>query len=184
MTTTKWNIDATHSEIEFKIKHLMISTVTGRFNRFAATVETTGNDFSTARVVFTADISSINTGNEQRDTHLRNNDFFDADNHPQLRFESSRMEPLDSDTFRLHGIFTMRGVSKAETFNVEYGGTVTDPWGNTRAGFTLSGKINRKDYGVAFSMVNETGGLLLGEEVKILAHVEFVMETVTEPVLA
>lgn len=175
-TTTKWALDATHSEIHFKVKHLLISTVTGQFKQFNATIDTEGDELTTAKVHFTADINSISTNDEQRDGHLKTGDFFDAENHPQLVFEGKQLEKIDAENYKLHGILTMRGVSKPETFDVEYGGMAIDSWGNTRMGFSLAGKVNRKDYGVSFSMVSETGGILLGEEVKIVANAEFVRQ--------
>ena len=180
MTTTKWILDSTHSEIQFKVKHLMISSVTGQFNQFKATVETDGEDFTTAKVHFEADIDSISTNNEQRDVHLKANDFFDAEKHPQLFFESRKMEKVAEDAYKLDGTLTMRGISKTVTFNVAFGGKTTDPWGNTRIGFELTGKINRKDFGVSFSMVSETGGILLGEDVRIFANVQFVKQAELE----
>lgn len=182
MATTKWALDPTHSELQFKVKHLMISNVTGSFTRFNSTVETENDNFITARIQFTADIDSINTNNEQRDAHLKNGDFFDADNHPQLTFTSEKLEKIDDEEFKLHGTLTMRGVSKKVTLNVEYGGITKDPWGNTRAGFTVTGKINRTDFGISFGAVSETGGLLLGDEVKVSASVQFVKELVAEAV--
>jgi polyisoprenoid-binding protein YceI len=182
MATTKWALDATHSEIQFKVRHLMISKVTGQFQKFDATVETEGDDFSTAKVNFTAEINSISTNNEQRDAHLKNNDFFDADNHPHLTFAGNKMEKVDAENYKLYGTLTLRGTSKDVVLNVEFGGMIQDPWGNTRAGFTLDGKINRKDYGVSFGGVSETGELLLGEEVSIHAQAEFVK--VADPVAA
>lgn len=181
MTKTNWVIDNAHSEVLFKVKHMMVSKVTGQFRTFNATVETEGEDFSTAKIHFTADISSISTNNEQRDAHLRTGDFFDAENHPQLTFESSRFEKVDDENYKLHGTLTMRGVSKEVTLNVEFGGIAQNPWGNTIAGFTIDGKINRKDFGVSFSMVSETGGILLGEEVSLHAQAEFIKEAVTVP---
>jgi len=181
MATTKWALDPTHSEIQFKVKHLMISKVTGQFHKFDAAVTTEGDDFTTAKISFSADIDSISTNNEQRDAHLKNGDFFDADNHPKLTFVSDKLEKISDEQYKLHGTLTMRGTSKQETLNVEYGGTITDPWGNTRSGFTIDGKINRMDYGVSFGMKTETGGLLLGEDVSLHAQVEFVKEAVGVP---
>ncbi len=178
METKTWSIDPTHSEIQFKVKHLLISTVTGQFNRFNATVETSEDNFATAKIHFTADVDSISTNNEQRDAHLKNGDFFDAENHPQLIFEGEKMEKTGDDTYKLHGTLTMRGSSKKETFDVDFGGVTKDPWGNQRAGFSISGKINRNDYGVSFGMVSETGGVLLGEEVKIIANVQVVKQAI------
>ncbi len=174
MTTTKWSIDQSHSEIQFKVKHMMISTVTGEFKQFDASVETQDEDFSTAKIKFSADINSVSTNNEQRDAHLRTGDFFEAEKFPQLTFESNKMEKLNEENYKLHGALTMRGVSKPIVLDVEFGGTTVDPWGNTRVGFSISGKLNRKDFGVSFSMVSETGGILLGEEVKIQINTEFV----------
>ncbi len=176
MTTTKWSLDPTHSEIQFKVKHLMISTVTGGFNKFTGTVETEGDNFTTAKVHFTADIDSINTNNEHRDEHLRNADFFEADKHPKLEFTGKRMEKIDDENFKLHGSLTLKGITKPITLDIEFGGITQDPWGNTRSGFSINGKINRKDFGMDFNAVGETGGLLLGEEIKLIANTEFVKE--------
>ncbi len=184
MKTTKWSLDPTHSEIHFKVKHLMISTVTGQFNSFEGTVETDGNDLSTAKVHFSADINSISTNNEQRDGHLKAGDFFDAENHPKLSFVGEKLVKVDEENYKLHGTLTMRGVSKQIVLDAEFGGTTTDPWGFTRIGFAVTGKVNRKDYGISFGMVSETGAILLGEEVKIIANAEFVMQKVEEAVVA
>jgi polyisoprenoid-binding protein YceI len=181
MTTTKWAIDPIHSEIQFKVKHLMISNVTGQFNKFKGTVETTGDDFTTAKAQFTADIDSISTNSEQRDAHLQNSDFFDAQNHPQLVFESDKLEMISEDNYKLHGRLTMRGTTKNIVLDAEFGGITQDPWGNTRTGFSISGKINRKDFGVSFGMVSETGGVLLGDEVKISASIQFVKQAELQP---
>jgi polyisoprenoid-binding protein YceI len=129
---------------------------------------------TTAKVKFTADVNSISTNNDQRDAHLKTGDFFDAENHPQISFESNKLDKIDEENYKATGLLTMRGVTKPVTLNVEFGGITKDPWGNTRTGFSVSGKINRKDFGVSFSMVSETGGVLLGEDVTINANVEFV----------
>jgi polyisoprenoid-binding protein YceI len=183
METTKWALDPTHSELQFKVKHLLISTVTGQFKQFTATVETEGDDISTAKVKLTADLSSISTNNEQRDAHLRSTDFFDADSHPQLVFEGNKLEKLDEENYKVHGALTIRGTTKPASFNVVFGGVMTDPWGNTRTGFEVSGKINRKDFGVSFGLA-ETGAAMLGETVTISANAEFVKQAVPEPVAA
>jgi len=184
MAKIKWEIDKVHSEVQFKVKHMLISTVTGHFKDFDCTVETENDDFRTAKVHFTADISSISTNNEQRDAHLRTGDFFDAEKHPKLSFEGEKLEKTGDDEFKLYGTLTMRGVSKKIELNVEFGGTTVDPWGKTRAGFSVTGKVNRRDYGVSFSMISETGGILLGDEVKINANAQFVRESVAETELA
>lgn len=184
MAISKWNLDPTHAEIQFKVRHLMVAYVTGQFTKFNATLQTTGDDLTKAKVTFVADVHSISTNNEQRDAHLRTGDFFDAENHPELTFESTKFEKKSEDEYEVHGTLTMRGTSKPVVLHAEYGGTTTDPWGNTRTGFSVTGKINRKDFGVSFGMVSETGGVLLGDDVKISANVEFVKESVPEAVEA
>jgi len=178
MATQTWTLDPTHSELQFKIKHLMISTVSGQFNNFKAIVETEDNDFSKAKVHFEATVDSISTNNEQRDAHLKNGDFFDIEKYPAIIFESSKMEKIGEDEYKLHGTLTMRGVNKQVILNAEFGGITKDPWGNTRTGFSVTGKVNRQDFGMSFGAVTETGGLLLGDEVKINANVQFVKEAV------
>ncbi len=137
-------------------------------------METDGEDLETAKVNFTADVDSVSTNNEQRDAHLKNNDFFDTENHAKLTFVSDKLQKIDDEHYKLSGTLTIRGISKQEVLNVEFGGQVQDPWGNTRVGFTVTGKINRKDYGVSFGMVSETGGVLLGYDVEINAQTECV----------
>ena len=154
----------------------MISTVTGQFSRFTSSIETSGDDFSTAKIQFMAAVDSISTNNEQRDAHLKNSDFFDVPNYPQITFRSSKMVKVDEENYKVHGELTMRGVTKNIVLDVEFGGIMQDPWGNTRTGFTITGKINRHDYGISFGGLTETGGLLLGDEVKISANAEFVKE--------
>ena len=178
MANQTWALDPTHSELQFKIKHLMISTVSGQFNEFKATVETDNDDFTKAKVHFEATVDSISTNNEQRDAHLKNGDFFDAEKYPVITFDSERMEKTTEDEYKLYGTLTMRGVSKKVILNTEFGGITKDPWGNTRTGFSVSGKINRQDFGMSFGAVSETGGLLLGDEVKINANVQLVKEAV------
>ena len=160
----------------------MVSYVTGQFTQFDATVETSGSDLTKARVQFTGDVNSISTNNEQRDAHLKNTDFFDAVNFPQLTFESDKFEKISEEEYKVYGTLTIRGVSRKIVLQAEYGGITTDPWGNTRTGFSITGKINRKDFGVSFGMVSETGGVLLGDDVKISANVEFVKEAELEAV--
>ncbi len=176
MKTIKWALDPTHSEVHFKVRHLVVSNVSGSFKTFNASVETQGDDLTTAKVHFTADVNSITTNNDQRDGHLKTGDFFDTANHPQLTFEGDKLEKTGDDAYKLHGTLTMRGVSKPLTLNVSHGGQIQDPWGNTRTGFEVTGKVNRKDFGVSFGMVSETGAIMLGEDVNISANVEFVQE--------
>jgi polyisoprenoid-binding protein YceI len=176
MTTTKWVLDATHSEIQFKVKHLMISTVTGQFNTFEGSIETEEDDFTTAKAHFSADINSISTNNEHRDAHLKNADFFDAENYPQLTFESEKIEQVDDENYKVHGDFTLRGITKKIILDAELGGTTVDPWGNTRVGFAIKGVINRKDFDVSFGLLTDTGGIALSDEVKLLVNVQFVKQ--------
>ena len=173
---TTWKLDPTHSEVQFKVKHLMITTVTGYFKTFDLEVETEGDDFTKAsRIEFTADINSIDTNNQQRDTHLKSADFFHAEEHPQLRFDGKRYE-ASGDTAKLHGDLTIRGVTKPITLNVDYGGTVTDPYGQTKAGFTLTGKVSRKEFGLLWNAVTETGGVVVSDEIRIHADVQLIKQ--------
>ena len=175
MATTKWVLDPTHSEVEFKIKHMMISTVTGNFKKFDATVETEGDDFTTAKVTFTVDVDSIDTKNEQRDGHLKSVDFFDTANFPEFKFVATKYENVDNDgSYEVYGDLTIRGITRNEKFDAEFGGVIKDPWGNTRAGITITGKINRKQFGLTWSGATETGSLIVSEEVKIHVALEFV----------
>lgn len=173
MATTKWVLDPTHSEIQFKIKHLVISTVTGSFKTFAGTAETTGHDFESAQVRFSADINSIDTNQEQRDQHLKSPDFFDAQTYPQLTFESTGLRKTGGDTYTLEGNLTIKDVTRPVSFDVEYGGAATDFYGNEKAGFEVSGKISRKDFNLTWSAVTEAGAIVVGDDVKLLASVQF-----------
>lgn len=177
MAKTKWTSDLTHSELGFKIRHLMISNVSGSFKNFQVDVETENEDFSTAKIQVKADMSSINTNNEQRDAHLQNSDFFEVEKYSELLFSSARIEKLDDETYTLYGDLTIKGITKPVKLNVEYNGIAKDPWGGERTGFVITGKINRSDWGVTFNMALETGGLALGEEVKIHSEIELVKQT-------
>jgi polyisoprenoid-binding protein YceI len=175
MATKTWALDPTHSEVQFKIKHLMITNVTGSFNIFTVTAETEGEDFTKAKVSFTADVNSISTNNEQRDAHLKGPDFFDAEKFPQLKFVATKSENVDSDgSYELYGDLTIRDVTKNVKLSVEFGGVVKDPWGNTKAGFTINGKINRKDFGLTWNAVTEAGGVMVSEEVRLSAEIQLI----------
>lgn len=171
MATTNWVIDPMHSEIQFKVKHLMITTVTGYFRSFDAKATTEGDDFSTASISFSADINSIDTNNEQRDGHLKSADFFDAENHPKLSFDNGTLEK-NGDDYKLKGELTIRGTKKPVTLNAEFGGTVVDGYGQTKAGFTLSGKISRKEFGLTWDAVTEAGSVVVSDDVRINAEVQ------------
>jgi polyisoprenoid-binding protein YceI len=176
MTTTKWVIDPTHSEIGFKIKHLMITNVSGKFEAFEAEVQTEGDDFTTAQIEAKIRTASINTNNLQRDEHLRNSDFFEVDKHPEILFSSTKVEKVDEENFVVYGNLSLKGIVKPVKLDVEYSGATKDPWGNQKAGFVISGKINRSDFGLNFNAALETGGLVLGEEVKINSEVQLVKQ--------
>ena len=176
MSTTKWSLDQTHSELGFKIKHLMISNVSGAFAKFDVQTETTSEDFSDGQVVAKVEVASINTNNSQRDEHLRNADFFEAETHPNIVFKSTRVEKLDSDSFSLYGDLTIKDITKPVKLAVEFNGIAKDPWGNVKAGFTIGGKINRKDFGITYNAVMETGGVMLGEDVKISGDIQLVKQ--------
>ncbi|MEO6721423.1 MAG: YceI family protein [Ferruginibacter sp.] len=175
MATKNWVIDPMHSEIQFKIKHLMITNVTGSFNLFQASVQTEDEDFMKAKVNFTADIDSISTGNDQRDGHLKGADFFDAVTYPQLKFVATKFETVDNDgSFELYGDLTIKDVTKNVKLDVEFGGVVKDAYGNTKAGFSINGKINRKDFGLTWSAVTETGGVVVSDEVRIACEIQLI----------
>ena len=177
MANVKWAVDPTHSEVQFKVKHLMITTVTGYFQKFHVEAETEDEQFTNPKnVIFTADVNSINTNNEQRDTHLRSPDFFDVENHGELRFEGTKYEKVGDDEFKLHGNLTIRGITKPVTVNVDFGGIVVDPYGQTKAGFTVSGKINRKDFGLTWSAVTEAGSVVVSDEIKLMAEIQLVKQ--------
>jgi polyisoprenoid-binding protein YceI len=173
--STKWVLDPSHSEVEFKVKHMMISNVSGKFTKFDATVDTDGEDFLTSKVIFTAEIDSINTGQEGRDGHLKGAEFFDAANFPQLSFVASKYENVDNDgSYEVWGDLTIHGVTKTVKLDAEFGGVIKDPWGNTRAGISVNGKINRKDFGLTWHGVTETGSLIVSDDVRIHVNLEFV----------
>lgn len=175
-TTTKWALDPAHSELGFKIKHLMISTVTGSFTDFTVETETAGNDFSDAVINAEISVSSINTKNSMRDDHLRTADFFEAEVYPTILFRSTKLEKQDDGSFNLVGDLTVRNVSKPVQLSVEYNGVAKDPWGNIKAGFAFEGKINRKDFGINYNAALEAGGVLLSEEVKIFGEIQLVKQ--------
>lgn len=175
MATTNWILDPSHSEVEFKVKHMMISNVSGRFTKFNASLQTEGEDFLSAKVTFTAEIDSITTGSDQRDGHLKSPDFFDAAKFPQIKFTATKYENVDNDgSYEVYGELTIHGVTKPVRFDTEFGGVIKDPWGNTRAGVTVSGKINRKDFGLTWNGVTEAGSLIVSEDVRIHVGLEFI----------
>jgi polyisoprenoid-binding protein YceI len=170
---TKWVFDPTHSEITFKVKHLMITNVKGEFRNFVAQLSSKGEDFDNASASATIDVGSIFTNNEDRDGHLKSADFFDIVNHKEIKFESTSFKKFDLENGQLKGNLTIKGVTKEVSLEVEFGGISKDPWGNLKAGFSLSGKINRNDFGLTWNAALETGGVLVSEDVKIAAEIQF-----------
>lgn len=176
MNTTKWAVDPTHSEIGFKVKHMMFTNVSGQFTNFTAEAETNGDSFDNAKFSFNGDIDSVSTGNADRDGHLQSADFFDAAQFPKLTFESTSFTKKSEGEYKLEGNLTVHGVTKPVTLDAEFGGIAKDPWGNTKAGFSITGKLNRKDFGLTWNSALETGGVVVGEEVKLAIELQFVKQ--------
>lgn len=166
-----YDIDAAHSQVGFRIKHL-VGKVPGRFTKFSGTIAFTPGKPETWKVDATIDPASINTDNEKRDGHLKAPDFFDVAKHPEMSFKSTKVTDVKGETAKLHGDLTMHGVTKPVVLNLELGGTTKDPWGNQKAGFTATGKVNRKDFGIVWNKTLDAGGLMLGEEVEVSIDVE------------
>ena len=174
MKTTKWAIDPTHSEITFKVKHLMISNVKGEFRTFQANID--GEDFTNSIISANIDASSISTNNNDRDTHLKSPDFFEVEKYPEITFVSKSIKKVDDDEYQLVGDLTIKGTTKEITLDTEFGGFMKDPYGNEKAGFSISGKLNRKDFGLNWNAALEAGGVMVGNEIKINAEVQFVKQ--------
>ncbi len=172
-TRTKWALDPTHSEITFKVKHMMITNVTGTLRDYTIEAFTQGESFDNAEVTFTGKIASISTGSEDRDKHLRSADFFDVENNPEVVYKVTNYSK-SGDDITLEGDLTIRGVTRPVVLDVELNGIGKDPWGNTKAGFTVKGKINRKDFGLNWNAALETGGVLVGDEVKINGEIQLI----------
>lgn len=175
MATTKWTLDPMHSELQFKVKHLMITTITGSFNDFSAELTTEADDFQEAEISFKAAVDSIDTGNKDRDGHLKGTDFFNAEQYPSITFSSTSFTRT-GDNYQLSGALTIKDVTKPVTLEVEFGGQAKDLYGNTKAGFSLKGKINRTDFGLTYNAALETGGVMLSEEVKILGELQLIKQ--------
>jgi len=173
LTQTKWGIDPTHSEVQFKVKHLVISTVTGSFKKFQGEVLTEGEDFDNATVNFGIDVASIDTNQADRDNHLKSEDFFAASQYPELTFSGTLYKKKGND-YKLAGDLTIRGNARPVELDVEFGGVAKDPWGNVKAGFELTGKINRKEFGLTWNAVTEAGGMLVGEDIKLQINIQVV----------
>lgn len=175
-TKTKWTLDPTHSELVFKVRHMMITNVKGEFRKFDASIVSDGADFTKSSIDVTIDAASIFTNEDKRDGHLKSADFFDVENFSTLTFKGISFKKAGGDEYKLTGELTIKGVSKEVELDVEFGGINKDPWGNEKAGFSVEGKINRKDFGLNWNAALETGGVLVSEEVKISAEVQFVKQ--------
>lgn len=175
-TRTKWAVDPSHSEISFKVKHLMIANVKGEFQKFNASIEAAGTDFSDAKAHATLDSAGIFTNDENRDKHLRSEDFFNAEKHPHLSFTGTSMQHIGGNDYKLTGDLTIKDITKPVTLDVEFGGKNTDPWGNEKLAFSLSGKLDRKEWGLNWNSALETGGVLVSDEVRISAELQFVKQ--------
>jgi polyisoprenoid-binding protein YceI len=170
-----YKIDAAHSDILFKVKHLMITTVTGQFKNFDATLTAEKEDFSDAQISFTADVNSIDTRSEQRDGHLKSNDFFNAEQFPELKFTSTSLTK-NGGGYILKGDLTIRDVTKAIELKADYAGAMVDPWGQKKVGFEAEGKIKRKEFGLSWDAVTEAGGVVVSDDVKLQLNVQFVQQ--------
>jgi len=175
-----WNLDSTHSSIQFAVKHMVISTVRGSFAEFAVDAAVDETDLARSRATVRIAAASLGTGNNDRDAHLRSGDFFDAENHPELVFVTRAIEPRGGDDYRISGDLTIRGVTRPVTLDGEIQGPVKDPWGGTRFGLSASGKISRKEFGLDWNAVLEAGGLLVGDEVKLSIETELVKAATSE----
>lgn len=167
-----WNVDAAHSNVQFKVKHLMINTVTGEFTDYSVTVASDKEDFSDASIVFEANVSSISTKNDMRDGHLKSDDFFAAETYPTMRFVSSSFTPKSDGMYELAGELTIRDVTKSVVLTAEFGGQMTDPYGNIKAGFDITGTINRKEFGLEWDAVTEAGGIVVSDAVKLQLNIQ------------
>jgi len=172
-TATKWVLDPMHSEVQFKVKHLVISTVSGFFKTFEGELVTENDDFENAQVSFSLDVDSIDTTQTQRDEHLKSAEFFDAATYPKITFKSTSNKKTDDDEYALTGDLTIKGVTKQVTLKAEFGGSTDDFYGNTKAGFEVTGKINRKEFGLTWDGVTEAGSIVVGEDIKLFINVQF-----------
>src|SRR5690606_27862583 len=176
MAKSIWAIDPTHSEIGFKVKHMMFTNVSGKFNAFEATIENEDDQFDTSVVSFSAEVNSVDTNNADRDNHLRSADFFDVEQFPKISFKSTEIKKINEGQFKVSGDLTIKDVTQDVTLDAEYSGLMKDPWGNTKAGVSLNGKINRKEFGLAWNAALETGGVLVGEDIKLAAEVQLIKQ--------
>lgn len=175
-TQTKWSVDNTHSEVQFKVKHLVISTVTGSFRNFTGGINTMGEGLENAIASFEVDANSIDTNVADRDAHLKSDDFFNAEKYPKLMFKNGKFTKKLDDEYTLTGDFTIRDITKQVSLDVALGGIMDDPYGQTKMGMEVSGKINRKEFGLKWSAVTEAGGVMVGDDVKLHLNLQFVKQ--------
>ncbi len=173
MATTKWILDPMHSEVQFKVKHLVISTVTGSFRKFEGEADTESDDFTGSEISFSLDVDSIDTTQEARDEHLKSAEFFDVATYPKISFKSTKLAKISDSDYKLDGHLTIKDITKPVTLDVEYGGSAADFYGQTKAGFEISGKINRKEFGLTWSGVTEAGSIVVGEDIKLIINAQF-----------
>lgn len=171
---TVWKIDPSHSKIGFEVSHMVISSVDGRFDKYEGSITTKDDDFSTAKIELTIDVNSITTSNEQRDKHLKSDDFFNAEKYPNIKFSGKFLNKISEGKYKLTGDFTMRDVTKQIELDVTYAGMIKDSWGNFRAGFKLTGTINRIDYNLKWNSLLETGGAIVGKDVNLICTIELI----------
>lgn len=174
MTTTKWNLDPVHSEIGFKVRHMMLTNVSGKFQNFEGSLEKFDDSFNGSEISFTGEINSLTTGNEERDTHLLSQDFFDTAQFPKMTFTSKSFTKNNDREYSLEGDLFLHGVTKTIRLDAEFEGMNKDPWDNTRAGFNLAGKLNRKEWGLVWNSLLETGGVMVGEDVVLNIQLQFI----------
>jgi polyisoprenoid-binding protein YceI len=174
--STEWKIDHSHSNVTFEIAHMVVATVTGKFERFEGKILADKEDFTDASISFTIETASVNTNNQRRDDHLRNDDFFDVENKPYITFNGKKMEKKTGNNYSLTGDLTMNGVTREVELEVRFNGTIQDPWGGTRAGFRVSGELNRYDYDLTWNNTLEAGGLLVGEMVDLRVNLELIKQ--------
>jgi polyisoprenoid-binding protein YceI len=170
---SKWSNDPTHSSVKFTVSHLTVSEVEGRFKTFSGSIESPSKDFNNASISFSVDVASITTDDDMRDKHLKSDDFFNAEKYPQMTFKSGSFKKVKNNIYSLEGDLTIRDVTKKVKFVAMYGGTMVDPYGNTKAGFKATGKISRKDYNLKWNKLTEAGGAVVGDEITILLNMEF-----------
>jgi polyisoprenoid-binding protein YceI len=176
MSKVKWSVDASHSSLDFSIRHMMIAKVKGTFHTFEATVEADPTDLTTANIAVSVDLSSIDTRNKDRDAHLQSADFFDVENQPKMTFQSTKITKTGDGEYNVTGDLTLHGVTKSETLSVSFEGAGKDPWGNEKVGFSGQGSIKRSDFGLTYNAALETGGVLIADEVKISLEIEAVKQ--------